>query len=191
MKSNLFLSSLLSVSLLCISCKKEEEAEVTTTETPKEIIIPNAQSAATAQTFGQQPTTQNVAAAPTQTITPQGITPAQMTPQAVTKAGMNPPHGQAGHRCDIAVGAPLNSPATPQAKSTGSGATITSMPTSASGPAFTTTDSKPVVTAPGMNPPHGQPGHVCGTPVGSPLPTDGAPATITPATVTPAAIESK
>jgi hypothetical protein len=28
----------------------------------------------------------------------------------VTKPGMNPPHGQAGHRCDIAVGAPLNSP---------------------------------------------------------------------------------
>jgi hypothetical protein len=24
--------------------------------------------------------------------------------------GMNPQHGQAGHRCDIAVGAPLNSP---------------------------------------------------------------------------------
>jgi hypothetical protein len=24
---------------------------------------------------------------------------------------MNPQHGQAGHRCDIAVGAPLNSPA--------------------------------------------------------------------------------
>jgi hypothetical protein len=27
---------------------------------------------------------------------------------------MNPQHGQAGHRCDIAVGAPLNSPAAPQ-----------------------------------------------------------------------------
>jgi len=27
--------------------------------------------------------------------------------------GMNPPHGEPGHRCDIAVGAPLNSkPAT-------------------------------------------------------------------------------
>ena len=24
-------------------------------------------------------------------------------------SGMNPPHGQPGHRCDIAVGAPLNS----------------------------------------------------------------------------------
>lgn len=31
---------------------------------------------------------------------------------APTKPGMNPPHGQPGHRCDIAVGAPLNSKAT-------------------------------------------------------------------------------
>ncbi len=29
---------------------------------------------------------------------------------APTAPGMNPPHGQPGHRCDIAVGAPLNSP---------------------------------------------------------------------------------
>jgi hypothetical protein len=31
-----------------------------------------------------------------------------------TAPGMNPPHGEPGHRCDIAVGAPLNSkPAAP------------------------------------------------------------------------------
>jgi hypothetical protein len=29
---------------------------------------------------------------------------------ATTAEGMNPPHGQPNHRCDIAVGAPLNSP---------------------------------------------------------------------------------
>ncbi len=29
---------------------------------------------------------------------------------ASTAPGMNPPHGQPGHRCDIAVGAPLDSP---------------------------------------------------------------------------------
>jgi hypothetical protein len=35
----------------------------------------------------------------------------QGTPVTTTVAkGMNPQHGQAGHRCDIAVGAPLNSP---------------------------------------------------------------------------------
>jgi len=31
-------------------------------------------------------------------------------PAQKTAPGMNPPHGQPGHRCDIAVGAPLNSP---------------------------------------------------------------------------------
>ena len=33
-----------------------------------------------------------------------------MTPESVIAPGMNPPHGQPGHRCDIAVGAPLDSP---------------------------------------------------------------------------------
>src|SRR5687768_8224885 len=32
-------------------------------------------------------------------------------PATSTSAGMNPAHGEPGHRCDIAVGAPLNSPA--------------------------------------------------------------------------------
>ena len=35
--------------------------------------------------------------------------PIQQTAPATTQAGLNPPHGQPGHRCDIAVGAPLNS----------------------------------------------------------------------------------
>lgn len=58
---------------------------------------------------------------------------------------LNPPHGQPGHRCDIAVGSPLNSPAANQAPA----------------PA-----PEPVVR---LNPPHGQPGHSCDVPVGSPL----------------------
>ncbi len=33
-----------------------------------------------------------------------------MTPESVIAPGMNPPHGQPGHRCDIPVGAPLDSP---------------------------------------------------------------------------------
>jgi hypothetical protein len=38
---------------------------------------------------------------------------------APTAPGMNPPHGQPNHRCDIAVGAPLNSkPVTPAAATT-------------------------------------------------------------------------
>jgi len=75
---------------------------------------------------------------------------------AKTAKGMNPPHGQPGHRCDIAVGAPLNAPPNTAGKN---GQTITVNPTSA-----TTTK-----TAKGMNPPHGQPGHRCDIAVGAPL----------------------
>jgi len=53
----------------------------------------------------------------TPTITQPGITTTQSAPvlmntqtaQQTTAPGMNPPHGQPNHRCDIAVGAPLNS----------------------------------------------------------------------------------
>ena len=71
--------------------------------------------------------------------------------------GMNPPHGQPGHRCDIAVGAPLDSP-----PGTGKTPLVASQQNV---PAQTTTPT----TVPGMNPPHGQPGHRCDIPVGAPL----------------------
>ncbi|MCB0464569.1 MAG: hypothetical protein KDC78_02680 [Aequorivita sp.] len=67
---------------------------------------------------------------------------------------MNPAHGQPGHRCDIPVGAPLNSASgssttTPEMNKTNS------VPSSSSGN--------------GINPPHGQPGHRCDVKVGDPL----------------------
>jgi len=86
------------------------------------------------------------------------VTPVQ--PQQTT-AALNPAHGMPGHRCDIAVGAPLNSPA------------------NAGGPApvqIQTPQSAPVMQqAPAnaagvrLNPPHGQPGHDCSVEVGKPL----------------------
>jgi hypothetical protein len=73
-------------------------------------------------------------------------------------AGLNPAHGQPKHRCDIAVGAPLNSPP-------------------AGNPNQQPAANKPVVgvQAPaagnnaGLNPAHGQPGHDCAIAVGAPL----------------------
>ncbi len=96
-----------------------------------------------------------------------------------TAVGKNPPHGQPGHRCDIEVGAPLNSPATKPATQT-----ITQSAT----PTVTTTTATPasnVKTAAGMNPPHGQPGHRCDIAVGAPLnskPTKPATQTVTTTT---------
>lgn len=179
MKSNLIICSLLTVSFVFTSCKKEEEA-ATSSDTPKEIVMPRVQSIP-AQTYTQQPAIQNVAPGQNQPATAsQTLTP---NPQQVaTKKGMNPPHGQAGHRCDIAVGAPLNSPpgntnqpkigaATTQqidpSKFT-TQTTTTTQPTGA--PAILNPDAAQTTTAPGMNPPHGQAGHQCGIAVGAPLP---------------------
>jgi hypothetical protein len=80
-----------------------------------------------------------------------------------TAAGMNPAHGQPGHRCDIGVGAPLNSKPAP----TTTAATTTITPAAAS----TSPAVSPVVekVAAGMNPAHGQPGHRCEIAVGAPL----------------------
>lgn len=101
-----------------------------------------------------------------------------------TAAGMNPPHGQPGHRCDIPVGQPLNSkPAAPQQNA--QNITVNSNPSNtiqvdpnavSPGKILIDDKGKQVKTAPGMNPPHGQPGHRCDIPVGQPLNSKPAPA---------------
>lgn len=104
-------------------------------------------------------------------ITTTPITSSQLNaPNQSTAEGMNPPHGQPNHRCDIAVGVPLDSPAgtgksTPSAASQpNSPVQITTTPLSAG------QSNAPVQpTAPGMNPPHGQPNHRCDIAVGVPL----------------------
>lgn len=74
------------------------------------------------------------------------------TNQTQQTAELNPPHGQPGHRCDIEVGAPLNS-----------------APTQISPTPKTTITPQQPKTAAGTNPPHGQPGHRCDIAVGAPL----------------------
>ncbi len=102
------------------------------------------------------------------TTMPVSTTIAPPQPAASTAAGMNPAHGAPGHRCDIAVGAPLSSA---PAANPASGTQVTAQPPSS--PVITsspTINSQPVVkTAPGMNPPHGEPGHDCAIAVGAPL----------------------
>ena len=120
---------------------------------------------------------------------------------------VNPAHGQPGHRCDIAVGAPLNGaapltsttpPAAPAPTSKALnpahgqpghrcdiavGAPLNSAPAkAATSPTPTTsavTTSTTSSTAKGLNPPHGQPGHRCDIAVGAPL-TSATPATSAP-----------
>lgn len=137
-------------SIMVTSCANEKnKSDNTVGESPIEMTIP-------------EPTlsTQNYETAPTSTPSP--IIPSS-TPGSI---GMNPAHGQPGHRCDIAVGAPLNSaPSTP--------ASVPSITPpvlgKASTPVPSAVGSSATVTQPGMNPPHGQPGHDCAIAVGAPL----------------------
>ena len=80
--------------------------------------------------------------------------------------GMNPAHGEPGHRCDIPVGAPLNSPPGPKSAAGQTPPAPTEISVS---PPSTPVQTSSAPTAPGMNPPHGQPGHDCAIPVGAPL----------------------
>lgn len=117
--------------------------------------------------------------------------PVNISSSSSTPAGMNPPHGQPGHRCDIEVGAPLNSK--PNAAATPAATVTTSTTTPGSGvlaptpqPNTPVATTAKVTTPPGMNPPHGEPGHRCDISVGAPLnskPTTPA-ATTTPVTTT-------
>ncbi len=106
----------------------------------------------------QQTTTPSISLPQQQVTTPTITLPQQQT-ASISGQKLNPKHGEPGHRCDIAVGAPLNSPP--------------SNTVAASAPQV----SKPAVVLPQqpapaglkINPKHGEPGHRCDIAVGAPL----------------------
>ena len=151
-----FLSLFVLSAFVLTSCKKElvpqDSAETPITSTEEKTIAPTTET--------------------TNTVAPQTtVQPTQVVTQAPTKTapGMNPPHGQAGHDCAIAVGAPLNSKRTPPPATPSPTITTTQSNTTSTAPAILNPNSQ-MVTAPGMNPPHGQAGHDCAVAVGAPLP---------------------
>jgi hypothetical protein len=161
MNTKHLLSLLLIAGLTLVSCKKELQPQESSEALPADTTATAANTvtspAAPTAMPGMQQHPGTVAVNPT---------PAPPPPVAVGK-GMNPPHGQPGHRCDIAVGAPLNSPVAKPgvqpAMAPGKSVTIN--------PSAPNANGTPVVTAPGMNPPHGQEGHRCDIAVGAPLST--------------------
>ena len=144
--------SLLIFSVALISCKKENSTIESSAEEVKSEVVDS--------TLINTDTTQTVAASEAQ---PQVLTAAPQPVQA-TAPGMNPPHGRPGHRCEIPVGAPLNTPAPVQTQAPAPSLIPQNNMLQAPQP------QQNMVTAPGMNPPHGQPGHLCEIPVGAPLP---------------------
>jgi hypothetical protein len=85
---------------------------------------------------------------------------------------LNPPHGEPGHSCDIPVGSPLNAPADKpvrEIRNTSMAPTIENAARMGS-PARRQGSAAPATSGTArLNPPHGQPGHRCEIPVGSPL----------------------
>ncbi|WP_289664487.1 hypothetical protein [Flavobacterium panacagri] len=215
MNPKLLISSLAITSLLFVSCKKELEPQksTSTSELVRLGLAKDTTKAATpavqapmtnpnsvmGETKGINPAHGQpghrcdiavgapLNSAPTQQVqTQQGqtvqVNPTQQqvvtTTQVKTPKGMNPPHGQPGHRCDIPVGAPLNSPAakttaavnTAESGSVSQNFTVTPPPASNPVPALLSTEGTEAKVAEGMNPPHGKPGHRCDIAVGAPLP---------------------
>ncbi|MEI7486172.1 MAG: hypothetical protein WCJ72_01965 [Chryseobacterium sp.] len=161
---NIFLG-LIAVSIVIVSCKKDERA----TYIEEEASVQSNAVANSPQTSLLDQTgisNQNVATA--------------------AAPGMNPAHGQPGHRCDIPVGQPLNSKPAPTAQTTPVNSVPNAVqidPNTLPAGQFVVPDKKQAAkTAPGMNPPHGEPGHRCNIPVGQPLNSKPAPQT-TPANV--------
>lgn len=153
-----YIKPLFASSLLFISCKKELEPQDSTIPSK---IIPFTEAANTQQNQTAMPTP----TPQTQTTINQNNT--TTSPVAVAK-GMNPAHGQPGHRCDIAVGAPLNSPAaTPKSNSI-----VPQQNNTAAATATSPNPTAPTPTPEGMNPPHGQDKHRCDIAVGAPLPKE-------------------
>jgi hypothetical protein len=158
------LTSAFLAAVMLTSCKKDLEpqpsSETPVTETP--VMETPAPATQTVEKQFEVPN-QNVP-------NPSTANPVQ-TQTAPTAPGMNPPHGQPNHRCDIAVGAPLSSP-----KGAAPAPTAKPAPVVQSAPqgqaTITPVDmaSGTTATKPGMNPPHGQEGHLCEIAVGAPLP---------------------
>ncbi len=165
MKKQLILLAILGF-MTFISCKKEEE--VKPVGEPQQKAQPFSGEAWLKQRVGNQAQAQQQ----TMQQTAQPSTPSS----AQTSPGMNPPHGQPGHKCEIPVGAPLNSKPTANKKPQTTPLVVKNK-----------TEDKPVMnvnskngtativgttTLPGMNPPHGQEGHRCDVAVGAPLPKE-------------------
>jgi hypothetical protein len=97
------------------------------------------------------------------TTDPVSVGNSDSLPAGVT---LNPKHGEPGHRCELAVGAPLNAPTTID---TTKKAAITPNPVIVPSDAPKVAPESKGAAAAGLNPKHGEPGHRCDIAVGAPL----------------------
>jgi len=165
----IFLTVSLAGILIFSACKSENKDK-----SSEEISTEQSQNMPVSMSADSQ---QTIVSEPSGTVAQPVVNPA--APVSTAK-GMNPAHGEPGHRCDIAVGAPLNSPpgqtpaATPTIMSAEpNNSASPTIPVPAGGgvqpQVIQSTPAPSGPTPPGMNPPHGEPGHDCSIAVGAPL----------------------
>ena len=170
---------LIASSVILLSCDKK----ATATQETSEVATPNNDSTAVADTITANAPVETMdgmqqVAAPTVTTTttsPATVTtvappPSQVvTNQSGKKPTLNPAHGQPFHRCDIQVGAPIDSapqqnPAPQMAPQQSSNSNFNTSPIAPAAAPVQATGPKPA-----LNPAHGQPHHRCDLQVGAPL----------------------
>lgn len=156
---------LVAVAVSIMSCASKS-SETDKSIMPAEAATPAVLNNSIADTMKAQQIVVNPAGSSQPVITSAPVSTTIPVVNSKGGSGPNPAHGQPGHRCDIAVGAPLNSPATNTAKPAAQ--TISTAPTTVAAPAAV---AAPVNTDPNakLNPAHGQPGHDCSIAVGAPL----------------------
>lgn len=149
------------ISLVNISCKKDEKPTYIAEDPAATNNI-----AQTPNTSAQTTPVNNVPGAvqisPNSPQVQNFQVPNKNAAPVVTAPGMNPPHGEPGHRCDIPVGQPLNSKPAAQNMPT-------TAPQAVPAPAAPQ-QAAPTGVKPKTNPAHGEPWHDCALKVGDPLP---------------------
>ncbi len=179
--SHYLLSSLFIVAFACSNNNTESEStdDVPVQELQASLDTPSAEVQSDVQTLTEQ---EGISSGQVQSG--QGaVQPASTVIPVNANQGqaLNPAHGEPGHDCAIAVGAPLNSakPAASQQilPSTPSSSPVqiqanpsTTTPAASPAPIMTIPNNKtPAGTSGKVNPAHGEPGHDCAKPVGEPL----------------------
>lgn len=160
MKQLLFVSTVLIILVACNDAKPEQDMSIVPLNAATNIESSTNATVKNDAVLPQQiNAVQNTGMPQTAATTPQNIVPSNTAP------GMNPPHGQPGHRCDVPEGASLSSaPARVATAPTVQASTPVSKPVT-----MPSTSAPKTVTPKGMNPPHGEPGHRCDISVGAPL----------------------
>ncbi len=163
MTSKTLFSFIIAATFVTVSCKNDLEPQESITEVETVTSVEDNTSTAVAEEM----------VAPQMQTTPAVMSQPPAPAAKSTAVGMNPAHGQPGHRCEIAVGAPLNSapaantPAKPAPVMTSG--QLQNNPTVAP-PSILNPSSSTATGSGKLNPAHGQPGHRCEIAVGQPLP---------------------